>query len=1103
MNSKRVGHGLQWAVCSALLTASTFAAAAPRETSAASLARLESLALPKAIELNVGIAPRSVLHPSLEGATGRLDVLVRLAGESVAGSEEARTREQVLAEQSVVINRILATAPNAEVVASMQLSTNAVVLRIDATDLPQLARDTAIVRVVGVSDYRQDLSETVPYIGAETAHHFGARGQGVRIAVIDSGIDYTHKALGGPGTQAAYEAAWAPLPAAAPFIPTVPAGTGYLVINDPGTPADDGLFPSAKVVGGYDFVGERWPNTIPPGSPAGTVAPLEPDPDPIGAPDATTFGGHGTHVADIIAGKLGVAPAAKLYALKACSAPTSSCSGTALLLSMEFALDPNNDGRIRDRVDIINMSLGSSYGQPFDDDLSLAVENAAKVGVLTVASAGNSADKQFVTGSPAASSSALSVAQTEVPSSSLQLMTLLAPITGERGAVHQPWSGDLGRIIEGPVTVFPAGTTARTGCTTIIPATPTTPAVLIPPWPAGSLLDKIVFVDRGACNFSEKIQNIQAAGGILGIIGLVTPEAPFAGAFGAGAPPTIPGYMINQVDGDILRGGNAAVRFDPLNQPSLAGSMASTSSRGPRFDDNIVKPEIGAPGASISADSGSFTATSAFGGTSGAAPMVTGAAAILKSARPFLTAREIKQLLINTAETDVSQPSSAASVLPDQLAPITRIGGGEVRVDRALFSPAFVHDVTGDAVSKIYGAMSFGYLDASKTNHTFTRKLEVENRSFLPLVYTVKPTARYQDDVATGAVKMTVSPSTIVVHPFSSTKVTVKLTVDGSKLRNNLMSSGEDGNAIGPLTANEYDGYIVFKGFHHEVSMPWHILPRKSADVKATLPGGKLPAVNPATGIGTVALQNKGVGDAQIFAYSVLGTGPDTPRGAPGEGQPNPTIRVAAVNTFLTEAGEVCSAAPNFVWEFVFNMYERKTSPAGTVHEVDIDMNGDGRIDLLVRNQDLTGVTSITDGRQFTAAFNLINGTGVARFPVEHATNTSNVILRVCGNDLGLTRAAIGLPMTADYYAYNWYFGGDIESHLGPFKITPYGEEYTGVVPGNVLTYNQSGNLTFGQWPLFPGTDAHKGVILINNSDFGPASRGGATAATEGLLLPR
>ena len=1086
MKGNSVGHGLRWAVCSALLTASTFAAAAPRETSAASLARLESMKLPQAIHLD-GITTRSVLHPSLKDASGRVDVLVRLGGESVAGSEETRTREQVLAEQAQVINRILATSPNAEVVASMQLAINAVVLRIDATDLPQLARDTGIVRVVGVSDYRLDLSETVPYIGASTAQQFGARGQGVRIAVIDSGIDYTHKALGGPGTQAAYEAAWAPLPASAPFIPVVAPGTGYLVVNDPGTKADDGLFPSAKVIGGYDFVGERWPNT-PLDSNDNPI--LEPDPDPIGAPDATTYGGHGTHVADIIAGKLGVAPAAKLYAVKVCSAPATSCSGVGLLQGMDFALDPNGDGRIRDRVDIVNMSLGSSYGQPFDDDLSFAVDNAAKMGVLTVASAGNSADKQFITGSPAAASSALSVAQTEVPSASLQLMTLLAPVTGDRGAVFQPWAVPLSTTIEGPV-YYTTAAGKRIGCADANGSTPYAP---------GELAGKIVLVDRGTCSFSLKISNIAAAGGILGIIGLVTPDAPFGGAFGGGTP-SIPAFMISQADAEVLRGGTGSVRFSPTNQASLAGSLASTSSRGPRFDDNIVKPEIGAPGASVSADSGGFTATSAFGGTSGAAPMVTGAAAIVKSSRPFLSAREIKQLLINTAETDVYQPSSGSSVLPDQLAPITRIGGGEVRVDRALFSPVFVHDVTGDAVSKIYGAMSFGYLDATKTNHVFTRKLEVENRSFFPLLYQVKPTARYQDDVDTGAVKMTVSPSSIVVMPFSSTKVTVKLSVDGSKLRGNLMNSGSLGNAIGPLTANEYDGYVVFKGYHHEVSMPWHILPRKSADVEAKLPGGKLPAVDPATGAGVVALKNKGVGDAQIFAYSVLGTGPDTPRGAPGTGQPNPTIRAAAINTFLVPAG-FCAAEPSFVWEFAFNMYERKASPVGTIHEVDIDVDHDGVNDFAVINQDVSGVTTIDDGRQLTVLIDLATGDAFGEFFVEHATNSSNVILRACGSDMGLTLDSIGQPMVANYYAYSWYFGG-AESHLGPFKLTPYGEEFTGPSNGAVLSYNQSGNLPFNRWELFPGTDAHKGLILINNSDFSDTNHGGATEATEGLLLPR
>ena len=55
---------------------------------------------------------------------------------------------------------------------------------------------------------------------------------------------------------------------------------------------------------------------------------------------------------------------------------------------MEYAVDPDGDGDPSDRVDVINMSLGSPYGQPFDDDLAAAVDAATALGVLTVASAG-------------------------------------------------------------------------------------------------------------------------------------------------------------------------------------------------------------------------------------------------------------------------------------------------------------------------------------------------------------------------------------------------------------------------------------------------------------------------------------------------------------------------------------------------------------------------------------------------------------------------------------------------------------------------------------------------------------------------------------------
>ena len=93
-----------------------------------------------------------------------------------------------------------------------------------------------------------------------------------------------------------------------------------------------GLSPTAKVVEGYDFVGELWP---------AFSDDLAPDEDPI------DFNGHGTHVADIIGGKsldgshVGVAPGVTLYAYKVCSAVSTLCSGMAILEGIDASLDPD------------------------------------------------------------------------------------------------------------------------------------------------------------------------------------------------------------------------------------------------------------------------------------------------------------------------------------------------------------------------------------------------------------------------------------------------------------------------------------------------------------------------------------------------------------------------------------------------------------------------------------------------------------------------------------------------------------------------------------------------------------------------------------------
>jgi subtilisin family serine protease len=282
---------------------------------------------------------------------------------------------------------VRALDPNAQVVARVQSVLNAVFVQVNAAILPQLAQDPRVVSINPVGHYELDLSETVPYIGASAVQAQGHDGTGIKVAVLDSGIDYLHAALGGSGNPADYAA-------------------NDANIIEPGT------FPTAKVVGGYDFVGSNWIG--------GASSPPEaPDPDPL---DDGPGAGHGTHVAHIIGGVGGVAPGVSLYGVKVCSSISTSCSGIALIQGMDFAVDPNGDGRFNDRVDIINMSLGSDYGQPFDDDLSAATDNATRIGTLTVAAAGNGSDKPYVAGTPASAPTALSVAQTSVPRVVLDLM---------------------------------------------------------------------------------------------------------------------------------------------------------------------------------------------------------------------------------------------------------------------------------------------------------------------------------------------------------------------------------------------------------------------------------------------------------------------------------------------------------------------------------------------------------------------------------------------------------------------------------------------------------------------------------------------------------
>ena len=290
--------------------------------------------------------------------------------------------------------------------------------------------------------------------------------------------------------------------------------------------------------------------------------------------------------------------------------------------------------------------------------------------------------------------------------------------------------------------------------------------------PAG----KIALIDRGACAVSLKVDSGRKAGAIGVLIGLVAPGDAVSFSFGGGDP-FVPTLVIQQsLSTSIktqLNGGQVVnVSISPAAAIPLVGSMASTSSRGPSISRQSIKPEIGAPGASVSAQVGTGIGETAFGGTSGATPMVAGAAALMRQAYPNRSPEKIKAMLMNSAETTVY---TNPAVLPGELAPITRIGAGELRVDRAIAKTAIAWNRETKSA-----ALSFGALEV-ESHMVVERTLRVENFANTARNFTITPSFRYANDEASGAVKVQVK-SSVHVSAGGHEDIDVKLNIDPNKL---------------------------------------------------------------------------------------------------------------------------------------------------------------------------------------------------------------------------------------------------------------------------------------------------------------------------------
>jgi minor extracellular serine protease Vpr len=586
-----------------------------------------------------------------------------------------------------------------------------------------------------------DLTKTsVNFIGAEKAWAKGIRGQGLKVGVIDTGIDFTHNMLGGSGNSEDFANMDKSLPTS--------------------------LYPNEVVVGGYDFVGTTF-------NAASTLASEQ-----IPLPDINPMdeGGHGTHVAGSIAGRGdnvntydGVAPDAKLYSLKVFGA-NGSTSDAVVIAALDYAADPNGDGDLSDQLDVVNLSLGSGYGNPHIM-YAEAVKNLTAGGTVVVASAGNSGAVDYIVGSPSVSEEALSVAA-GIDHSKHNYEFNAVRFTNVNGesmtveAVESALTRPLAEINELQGALIYAGL-ANADFSDELKA---------------KIKGQVALIDRGLVNFADKIKRASEAGAIGVVVANNQPGEPFV--MGGEGKFQIPAIMVSLDTGDKIKKWlnldvkamtqdmSVVINFKEIEKilkPELIDRLTDFSSKGPRSFDSGFKPEITAPGANIiSADMGTGTKGVKLSGTSMSGPHVAGVMALLKQAYPNLTVKELKSIAMGT---------SLSIGENGQRYPLTRQGSGRVQVAQAIEAI-----VTSETSSIALGAVGVGQ------KKTLLRSLELKNLTMndLNLTFSFEGVENLKVEV----------PKQLILKPFSQDSIKLKFSIDATQLK---------------LTETELDGWVLVK----------------------------------------------------------------------------------------------------------------------------------------------------------------------------------------------------------------------------------------------------------------------------------------------------
>src|ERR1035437_10315203 len=522
--------------------------------------------------------------------------------------------------QSQASARTAVAARGGTVVESLDTVFNGLIVNIPDARAAELLEIPGAVKLHAVRRVQPLLNHALPLHKVPDAWNLLPLGQdgagaGIKIAMIDSGVDVNNPAFSDP-------------------LPPVDGFPKVLF-------ASDTRFTNAKVI-----VAKNYTTLLPDG----------------GEPDADDRDGHGTGTSVAAAGGAastpygpltGVAPKAYIGNYKVLDAN----GGTSDVIAKAI------DDAVADGMDVINISLGSyvtSYSDIASSEVGqAAIARAAQAGVIVVVAAGNSGPGAGTIGDYASAPDAITMGAIHNDRSLGNAITIdgVAPYAAFTGDGPDP-----GQVIGGTLFDVTKVDSSSLACS---------------PLPSGSVAGKIVLVLRGTCTFTSKLNDV-AAGGALAVIVYNNPGgATFTTGYAGVGTATLPALFVNQSEGADLKaraagdsGVQVALDFVGVTAFAARTDVSDFSSRGPSVG-SALKPDLVAVGDEIvtgaqnSYTSGQSNSASGFidtAGTSFSTPLVAGAAAVLKAARPGLTVQQYRSLLINGAAAATASEGVTATL---------------------------------------------------------------------------------------------------------------------------------------------------------------------------------------------------------------------------------------------------------------------------------------------------------------------------------------------------------------------------------------------------------------------------------------------------------